>query len=673
MTGQPRRPPAASTPRVARDVAEALGTRRIRIALVIYGLAMALVVGQLAYIQLVQGESYADRGVRQRARTLDLPATRGRIYDRDGQVLATSVPSATLFADPRAYRPDTTPDGQPVPPAGDAGEVAAALAPLLERDVDELTALLERDAHFVYLARQVDWELGEQVLELELPGIQRLDEPRRVYPAGGLAGQVVGFTGIDGDGLQGLEVGYDEVLRGQPGTLAVERTPGGLEIASGVRELEPPVVGTDLVLTIDREIQHLAERAAEEAVETHEAAGAGIVVLEVGTGEVLAMASAPGFDPNHRRSGDEDRWRNRVVTDVFEPGSTQKALTVAAAIDAGVVAAHDMRSVADRVTVGGHTFTDAYRRPTMDLSVAQIMERSSNVGTIELAQELGPDRLETALRDFGYGSRLGTGFPGESAGLLMPHEQWWGTSLPTIAIGQGVAVTLLHLAHGYGVLANDGIAVAPRLIRGTVDEDGRLTPSAPPRPRRVVGADTARDVSRMLVAAVSGEHATGTRAAVPGYQVAGKTGTARKPDPVNRGYSDQYVAAFVGYAPAHDPQLVVAVMVDEPSTSIFGGVVAAPVFRTVMEAALVARRLPPDEVPDSLDDALLDARQAALEARQAALDAAQLEGPATDADNPASPPVGSPAGGDGTSVAEDDGPGDDDEQTEGDAGEAAEP
>ncbi len=655
MTGRLRRPPAVSTPRVERDLAQTLGTRRIRIALVIYGLALALVVGQLAVIQLVQGESYADRGVRQRARTLELPATRGRIYDRDGQVLATSVPSATLFADPRAYRPGTTPDGRSVPPAGEAGEVAAALAPLLERDVTELTALLERDAHFVYLARQIDWELGEQVLELGLPGIQRLDEPRRVYPAGGLAGQVVGFTGIDGDGLQGLESRYDEVLRGQPGTLAVERTPGGLEIASGVRELEPPVVGTDLVLTLDREIQHLAERAAQEAVDTYEAAGAGIVVLEVGTGEVLAMASAPGFDPNHRRSGDEARWRNRVVTDVFEPGSTQKALTVAAAIDAGVVGADAVRSVSDRVTVGGHTFTDAHPRPTMDLSVSQIMERSSNVGTIELARELGPDRLDAALRDFGYGSLPGTGFPGESAGLLMPPEQWWGTSLPTIAIGQGVAVTLLHLAQGYGVLANDGVAVAPRLIRGTVDEDGRLTPAEPARPRRVVSADTAQAVSGMLVAAVSGEHATGTRAAVPGYQVAGKTGTARKPDPVNGGYSDQYVAAFVGYAPAHDPQLVVAVMVDEPGTSIFGGVVAAPVFRTVMEAALVARRVPPDEIPDTLDDALRDAEQAVL-------DAAALEAPGTDADDPPSPPVGSPAGGDGTSVAADEG-----------AAEAAEP
>ena len=649
MTGvSRRRPTAARLRRTARDT----GTRRIRVTLIVYALVLLVVVGQLVHIQVVDADTYADRGVAQRARTIDLPATRGRIYDRDGDVLATSVQSATLYADPRVYRARTTPDGIEVPPAATATDVAAELAPVIGRDVGELTERLARDAHFVYVARQLDWEVGQAVLDLDLPGIDLLVEPRRVYPAGGLAGQVVGFTGIDGEGLQGLESRYDDVLRGEAGTLAVERAPGGLDIVSGLREVEPALPGTDLVLTLDREVQHLAERAVDDALETHGAAGASVVVLEVGTGQLLAMASAPGFDPNDRVDGDQALWRNRAVTDVFEPGSTQKALTMAAAIDGGIVSADAVQPVGDRITVGGSTFTDAYPHPTRDLSISEVIERSSNVGTIQVARDLGAERLHAALLDFGYGRTLGVGFPGESPGLLMPTEQWWGTSLPTIAIGQGVAVTLLHMAHSYAVLANDGVAVAPRIVRGTVEEDGRLTDAPPPTPQRVVAADTAQAVTSMLVEAVSGEHGTGARAAIPGYQVAGKTGTARKPDADAGGYSDEYVATFVGYAPASDPRFVVAVMVDEPSPVIYGGLVAAPVFREVMQGTLMAMRVPPDTVAATLDDAMQQAREQAALAAEAA---AEREGPATPDDDPASPPVGSPAGGDGTPVGDEPG------------------
>jgi cell division protein FtsI (penicillin-binding protein 3) len=639
MTQQPRGrhpEPGRRLGRTAREV----GVRRIRWLLLIYGLVFLVTVGQLVRIQIIDATDLADRSIAQRARTVDLAATRGRLYDRDGDVLATSVQAATIYADPRAYRGTETPGGEPVPAAGDAGEVARQLAEELDLDVGPLEERLRSDAHFTYVARQLDWEDGERIRELDLPGIGVITEPKRVYPGASLAGQIVGFTDIDGHGLQGLEVQYDQVLKGSPGMLAVEQAPGGLDIASGVRELVPSEPGTDLVLSLDREIQYAAEQAAADVIEEFSAKGAGVMVMEVGSGEVLAMASAPTYDPNERADAPPEHWRNRTVTDVFEPGSTQKALTAAAALDEGIVDADTRMPVADSIRVGGKTFTDVTRHPEESWSVAEVMERSSNVGTIMMAEELGPEQLDAYLREFGYGRSLGLGFPGESSGLLMPTDQWWGTSLPTIAIGQGVAVSLLHLTHAYATLANDGVAVQPRLVRGTVGEDGRLTPAAPPTQQRVVSPEAAGHVRAMLELAVSGEHATGRLAQVPGHRVAGKTGTARKPNEGARGYSSEYVATFVGFAPVDEPELVVAVMVDEPRP-FYGGLVAAPVFSEVMGAALSRRQVPPDGGSGTLQQALDAAALAQAE------EAATAEGPGIEAADPGSLPVGSPAGGDG--------------------------
>jgi cell division protein FtsI (penicillin-binding protein 3) len=644
MTPQPRgrrTEPARRLPRTAQD----LGIRRIRWLLAIYGLVFLLTLGQLVRIQVVDAPDLADRSIAQRARTVELAATRGRLYDRDGDVLATSIETATIYADPRAYRPSQTPAGEPVPAAAEADAVAHQLAEELSLDAAELEDRLSSDAHFVYVARQLDHEDGERIRDLDLPGVGILSEPKRVYPGGSLAGQVVGFTDIDGHGLQGLEVQYDQVLRGSPGRLAVEQAPGGLDIASGLRELSPSEPGTDLVLTLDREIQHYAEQAAADAVEEFSAKGAGVMVLEVGSGEVLAMASAPTYDPNERADADPEHWRNRTVTDVFEPGSTQKALTAAAALEEGIVEASTQMRVADSIRVGGKTFTDAHRHPEESWDLTQVMERSSNVGTIMVAEQLGAETLDAYLRDFGYGRSLGLGFPGESSGLLMPTDQWWATSLPTIAIGHGVAVSLLHLANSYATLANDGVAVQPRLVRGTVGDDGRLTPAAEPTSERVISERAARDVRRMLEGAVSGDHGTGRLAQVPGHRVAGKTGTARKPKEGGAGYSSEYVATFVGFAPVDNPELVVAVMVDEPRP-FYGGLVAAPVFSEVMGAALSQRQVPPDGASGSLQQALDEAALAAAE------EAAMAEGPGIDAADPASPPAGSPAGGDGEPAAE---------------------
>jgi len=603
---------------------DAVSTRRIRATFGVFLLIVTLTFGQLVRVQVLQAEEFAERGVRQRTRTIELPAARGRIYDREGDVLATSVISATIYADPIAYRPTTRPDGTRVPAAGDVQRAARALAPLLGREVDDVAERLRRDSRFVYLARQIDLEVGEQIMAMRLPGIHLLTEPRRVYPAGGLAAQVIGFTGIDGDALHGLEASHDDVLRGVPGTLLLERAPGGLEISTGTRELEPAVAGRDLVLTLDRDIQYVAERVAGQLIEEFSAVGATIVVLDVRTGEILGMASAPSFDPSVRIDSERDRWRNRAVTDIFEPGSTQKALTVAAGLESGAITPRTTFRVPDRYTVGDKTFSDVSPHGVEEWDAAAILSRSSNVGAIRIAETIGVDALRAQLLAFGYGRPTGLGFPGESSGMLPARDQWWQTTLPTVAIGYGTAVTLLQMASAYATIANDGMRIEPRLVRGTVGDDGNLLPLPPAPSERVISSATSRIVLELLGEAVSGEFATGRRAEILGYQVGGKTGTARKPLVGRAGYSDQYVASFVGIAPLDDPRLVVAVMVDEP-TPFFGGLVAAPAFAEVMHASLLARRIVPDGRGRSLDELVRETRATAAEAAaRAAAEAEEL-------------------------------------------------
>lgn len=592
--------------------------RRIRAALAAFVVLMLATVGQLVNIQVLRAEEYADRGVRQRSRTIELPGTRGRIYDREGDILATSVAAVTVYADPRAYRASELPDGTATPPAGDVRQVARELAPLIGRDAAWIEERLGRDAHFVYLARQVDRAVAESIAELRLPGIGLIDEPKRVYPSAGLAAQVVGFVGIDGEALAGLEQHHDAILQGHPGTMSLERAPGGLEIASGAREVTPSRVGTDIVLTIDREIQAEAERVAAETVAQFGAKGASVVVLEVGTGDILAMASVPTFDPNARSEDDAEAWRNRAVTDVFEPGSIQKALTIAAALDAGVIGREQVFDVGDRLVVADKEFTDSTPHSRSAWTATDIMARSSNVGAILIAQQLGRDDLHDYLVDFGYGRRTGLDFPGESAGLLRPAEEWWGTSLPTIAIGYGIAATLLQVADSYATIANGGLKVQPRLVRGTVGDDGTLVPTAAPASTRVVSAAAAAAVTQMLEQSVISEGATGGLAVVPGFRVGGKTGTALKPAAGTSGYTETYVASFVGFAPIDDPRIVVAVMVDEPYP-FYGGIVAAPAFSRIMHAALLARRIAPGGTGSSLTDAFDAAREQAEAAELAVL------------------------------------------------------
>lgn len=582
-----RRPPPRRRPARRRTPASAVARSRSRVRLAAFLLAYlavtALIGWRLVDIQVVSAEEYRSLGERQAQRELALPASRGRLYDRSGEPLAMSVAAATVYANPRALA-----DGD-VEPA----TVAADLAPLLAVETDDLAERLSRDAAFVYLARQLPRRVGEEVRELDLPGVGVLEEPRRAYPSLGLAAQVVGFAGIDNTGLAGLELQYDDLLSGEPGRLRLETAPGGLTISGTPREVEPAVAGTDLVLSLDRQVQWATEEALLAAVERYDALGASAVVLDAASGEVLAMASVPRFDPERIGESDDYTRRNRVVTDVFEPGSVNKVVTAAAALEEGIVAPSTRMTVPDHYTIGGKRFREAQPHPTRDWTFADVIAQSSNVGTIMVAEQVGEQRLYDQLRAFGYGSRSGLGFPGETRGLLPPVEGWWDTSLPTIAIGQGVSATLLQVVGVFQVVASGGEWIEPTLVRGTVGPDGRLESTAEPERRRVVSPATAGALAGMLAGAVA--DGTGARAGVPGYEVAGKTGTAQKASATTRGYEeDAHIATFAGFAPADAPRLVAAVMIDEPTPS-WGSQTAAPTFAEIMDFALGHERVVPSD------------------------------------------------------------------------------
>jgi cell division protein FtsI (penicillin-binding protein 3) len=568
---------------------DARSARRLRSALALY-LLITLALGlRLVDIQVLSAPEYREMARKQTERDLELPAERGKVYDRTGEPLALSLPTATVVANPRQ-----------IAEAGDKAdiaEIARSLSRVLPVATAEVEADLRKDRGFVYIARQQPHELGQRVDALDLVGIEVLDEPRRSYPAGPRAAQIVGYAGTDNVGLSGLERQYDALLAGMPGRMVAQRAPQGLEISSAPRIGELPVAGTDLVLTLDSEVQATTERLLATGLKTYQAKGASAVVIDVETNEILAMASLPTYEPERIGSASEYSRRNRVVTDAFEPGSVSKAVTVAAALEEGVARPRSRLNIDASYTVGGEVFTDTHAMGRA--TVAEIVRDSSNIGTIKLAQRLGPRRLYSYLRRFGYGRATALAFPGETDGLLAAPRDWSGSSLPTIAIGHGVATSLLQVAQVYATIARGGVAVDPVLVRGTVGSDGELERAAPPERRRVVSDRTARQLSRMLVDVVA--DGTGTNAAVPGYEVAGKTGTALKPREDAPGYrSGVYISSFVGYAPADRPEVVIAVSVDEPRRGQYGGATAAPMFSELLRFTLGHRRVPPSE-PDALD------------------------------------------------------------------------
>ena len=552
------------------------GKRRLLALLILSILAFMAISGRLVVLQVFDAGSLDQAAARQRLTVIDLPATRGRIFDRNLGDLALSVPARSIWADPRLVK--------------DKQATAARLSRILGVKKAKLADRLALKSHFVYLARKIPKQTGDVIQRLRLPGVFVEVDVARRYPSGSVAAQVLGFVDAEGNGVAGIEQQYDGLLRGHAGKIQLERDPQGRAIPQGRRSLEPAVPGTDLVLTIDQQLQYVTEQSLARAVREHKAKAGSVVVMSPRTGEILALANVPTFDPNRIARSKPDARKNRAIADVFEPGSTNKTITAAAALQHGVVTPRTETIVPDNLPLCPEkTFHDSHSHAPELMTFADIVAKSSNVGTIMAARDLGKDRLYQAEVDFGYGRRSGVDLPGESPGIVRAAKDWYCTDLGTNAIGQGVAVTVLQMASVYATVANHGVLRAPTVLRGTVDARGRLA-KADRRPgRRVLSARTAKTLSKILEGVVE-EGGTGTAAALDEWRVAGKTGTARKPDPNRRGYlPGAYVGSFIGFAPAERPQVVVAVVIDQPTRGYYGGSVAAPVFKEVASSAL--RRL----------------------------------------------------------------------------------
>ncbi len=545
---------------------------RIRIVGVFFILAFGLIVARAFHLQVLSREELQARAERQHQKVIPLTPQRGTIYDRNGEELAVSVEVDSIYVNPRRI---TDPPRQ-----------ARALAAALDLPLEGVRAKLSSDKNFIWLKRRVTPREGEAVRALGLEGVNFVKEHQRFYPNSEIGAQVIGFTGLDPEGLEGLELKYDHVLLGRGGYLVTERDALGRGMASGDGYVRGGSRGNSLHLTLDRTLQYLAEKELEAGVKKTKARGGTAVVLDPQTGKVLAMASQPSFNPNAFQNHRPGQWRNRAICDTFEPGSTFKVFLLAGALNEGVVGpAQKLYCEKGDFKVGGRVIHD--NRPYEHLTVAEILKYSSNIGVAKISKVLDKERFYRYIQDFGFGAPTEMDLPGEVSGLVRPPNRWFEIDQAAIAFGQGISVTPLQLAAATGAIANGGYLMAPYVVERMDDEQGvPVTETGPRLVRKVVSEQTARRLTDMMVG-VTEEGGTGTLAQVPGFRVAGKTGTAQKVDPVTGGYSvDKRVGSFIGFVPAEDPRLVIVVNIDEPQGVAYGGLVAAPVFARIASQSL---------------------------------------------------------------------------------------
>jgi cell division protein FtsI (penicillin-binding protein 3) len=549
-----------------------LVNRRIRLFLAAIVIAFGALFLRATWLQSVRAESLSALGRNQHRETVTIPAGRGTIYDRSGVELALGESATTVYANPMQI--------------ADPRHAALAVERTLGVDADRVYPLLaDRTKGFVYVARQADPAQAAALKKLRLAGFGFYAEERREYPQRTVGSQVLGYVGIDGRGLSGLELRFDKALAGKPGSETIVKDPAGRVIE--VDDKRPEAPGRNVYLTIDRNIQANAEQVLRATVRKWSAKSASAIVLDPRTGAILAMATQPGYDANRFPSVPSDLQRNRTVTDTYEPGSTFKLITVAGALSERVVAPTTRFTLPYELHVADRVIHDAEERGTVNYSVAQILAHSSNIGAITLAEMLGKTRMSSWITKFGFGESTGVDFPGESPGIVLPPDKWSGSTIGNVPIGQGIAVTPVQMAGAYAAIANHGIWSRPHLVDHVADG------SRPSLNReRLVSTRVAKQLMNMLKDVVA--EGTGQYAAMPGYQVAGKTGTAQKPDSRGGYATGRYVASFVGIVPASRPRLVVLVTVDEPHGAIWGGVVAAPAFQEIGRFDLQYLEVPPD-------------------------------------------------------------------------------
>ena len=546
--------------------------RRIVLLAGVFVALLAVALGRAVWLQAVKGPELAAMALRQHRETVVVPAARGTIFDRNGESLAIGEQTMTVYANPRQVdRPrDLT--------------LAAGKALGVEPGI-VYPQLVDRSRGFVYVARKADPLQAEELEKLGFAGLGFYPEELRTYPQGPVAAQVLGFAGLDNKGLEGLERSLEKVLAGRQGSETIVKDPFGRALDVVSTKQETP--GKNVRLTIDHQVQANAEAVLQETVRRWGARAASAIVMDPYTGSVLAMAVAPRFNANRFPTTRADRRRNRAVTDTYEPGSTFKLVTVAAALQEGIVSPTTSFRLAPTIKVSDRVIHESHLRGTQRLTVTQIVEQSSNIGTITMAQRLGEGRLSSWIDRFGFGASTGIDFPGESPGFALPLNQWSGSTIGTVPIGHGIAVTPIQMARAYSAIANGGVLVTPHLIDRVDGQEVAAT-----KKRRIVSRAVSRQMLTMLRGVVL--EGTGTEAAIPGYTVAGKTGTAAKIESNGRYSTSRYVASFVGLVPATKPRLVIMVMVDEPRGNIYGGVVAAPAFKEIARFNLQHLEVPPD-------------------------------------------------------------------------------
>ena len=551
-------------------LSEALPMWRSRFVLIALLVAFMVLVGWSFHLQVVNSAFLQEKGASRYSRVIELSATRGRIMDRHGEALAVSTPVKSVWAIPEDAR---------LQPAQ-----SRALAALLEMDVRELNRKLAEDREFVFVKRQIAPDVAEKIAALSLPGINEQREYRRYYPAADVTAHLLGFTGAEDTGQEGVELAFQGKLAGKPGSRRVIKDRRG-QIVEDVESIKMPQDGKDIQLAIDSKIQYLAYANLRQAMIDHKAKAGGIVVLDAKTGEILALVNFPTYNPNNRVRLVGAQLRNRALTDTFEPGSTMKPFTAALALEKGKFRPETpIQTAPGHMTIGTATIHDAHMHGV--LSVAQVIQKSSNVGAVKMALSFPPEEMWNMFDALGFGTPLKLGFPGEVGGRLRPAKSWRPIEQVTMAYGHGISVTLMQLARAYMVFARDGDMVPLSLLR---------LDAPPATGKQVFSAQTAREVRAMLELVVL-PGGTAPKAQVPGYRVGGKTGTAHKLD--GHSYANKYVASFVGLAPASDPRLIIAVMIDEPSTGVYyGGDVAAPVFSRVMAGSLRTLGVAPDADP----------------------------------------------------------------------------
>jgi cell division protein FtsI (penicillin-binding protein 3) len=549
-------------------------TGRVSLVIAFFVIAASALVARAVHLQVFNTDFLNHQADSRHLRTEKISAHRGSITDRHGEPLAISTPVDSVWANPKelAAAVDSVP----------------ALARALDVDADQLMRRITRSMgkEFVYLRRHLSPQKAEQVMDLKLPGVNILREYRRYYPAGEVAGHIVGFTSIDDEGQEGLELAFNHWLAGDSGSKRVLKDRLGRAVEN-VASIKPPQHGKDLRTSIDLRLQYLAYRTLKSAIRKHSAESGSIVILDVKTGEVLAMVNQPSYNPNDRSQYSAERYRNRAITDIFEPGSSIKPLIVAAALESGRYRASSMVDTAPGyIVVGPKRIED--NRNLGRVSLSTVLSRSSNVGITKVAMSLEADHLWQTMTRFGLGSLTSSGFPGESAGLLAHYNDWRQISQATLGYGYGISVTPLQLTQAYATLGNDGRIRPVSLVALDQPADGE----------RVIGSETAESIRSMMEQVVR-PGGTGAEAGVAGYRIAGKTGTSWKFAP--GGYSeDKYFSIFAGLAPASDPRLATVVIIDEPTGErYYGGDVAAPVFGDVMAESLRLLAVPPDALPEA--------------------------------------------------------------------------